>query len=118
MNLLRLLLFWIIFTFLCFPSYAYDEKIKLNRTYIETDSNKETIKVNLNEMLDFRKIKKVNKKYASIERYVKETSRKIVKVGTKKKYKGAQAVGSYNINANTVKLSAPFTFQLKYPYHP
>ena len=96
MNLLRLLLFWIIFTFLCFPSYAYDEKIKLNRTYIETDSNKETIKINLNGMLDLRKIKKVNKKYASTERYVKAISRKIVKKGKKIKYRG---VFADNVNA-------------------
>ena len=84
---MRFILLLILSFFLIFPSYAYDEKIKLNRTNIETDSNKETIKVNLNEMLDLRKIKKATKKYASIERYVKETSRKIFKRGKRTIYK-------------------------------
>ena len=49
----------LIFSFsLIFPSYAYDEKIKLNRTNIDTDSKKETIKINLNDMPDLREIKK------------------------------------------------------------
>ena len=96
---MRFILLLIISFFLIFPSYAYDEKIKLNRTYIETDSKKEAIKVNLNEMLDFRKIKKVNKEYASIERYVKEASRKIVKTGKRTKYKGT----AQNIYKNNVK---------------
>ena len=96
---MRFILLLIISFFLIFSSYAYDEKIKLNRTYIETDSKKEAIKVNLNEMLDFRKIKKVNKKYASIERYVKEASRKIVKTGKRTKYKGT----AQNIYKNNVK---------------
>ena len=87
--------------FLIFPSYAYDEKIKLNRTNIETDSKKETIKVNLNKMLDLREIKKANKKYASIERYVKETSRKIFKKGKRTKYKGV-AVNIFKNNVNAV----------------
>ena len=99
---MRFILLLIISFFLIFPSYAYDEKIKLNRTYIETDSNKETIKINLNEMLDLRKIKKVNKKYASIERYVKETSRKIVKKGKRTKYRGTEAVAIYKNNAKSV----------------
>ena len=75
---MRFILLLILSFFLIFPSYAYDEKIKLNRINIDTDSKTETIKVNLNEMLDLREIKKANKKYASIERYVKETSRKIL----------------------------------------
>ena len=96
---MRFIILLIISFFLIFPSYAYDEKIKLNRTYIETDSKKETIKINLNRMLDLRKIKKVNKKYASIERYVIETSRKIVKKGKRIKYRGT----AQNIYKNNVK---------------
>ena len=96
---MRLIILLIISFFLIFPSYAYDEKIKLNRTYIETDSNKETIKINLNEMLNLRKIKQINKKYASVERYVQETSRKIIIKGTRIKYKGT----AQNIYKNNVK---------------
>ena len=55
---MRFIFSLIISLFLIFPSYAYDKKIKLNKTYIKTDSNKETIKINLNEMLDLEKIKK------------------------------------------------------------
>ena len=96
---MRFIILLIISFFLIFPSYAYDEKIKLNRTYIETDSNKETIKINLNEMLNLRKIKQINKKYASVERYVQETSRKIVKKGKRIKYRGT----AQNIYTNNVK---------------
>ena len=96
---MRFILLFTISFFLIFPSYAYDEKIKLNRTYIETDSNKETIKINLNEMLNLRKIKQINKKYASVERYVQETSRKIVKKGKRIKYRGT----AQNIYKNNVK---------------
>ena len=98
---MRFIFSLIILFFLIFPTYAYDEKIKLNRTNIDTDSKKETIKVNLNEMLDVRKIKKASKKYASIERYVKETSRKIFKKGKRTKYKGV-AVNIFKNNANAV----------------
>ena len=98
---MRFILLLILSFFLIFPSYAYDEKIKLNRTNIDTDSKKETIKVNLNEMLDLREIKKANKKYASIEHYVKETSRKIFKKGKRIKYKGV-AVNIFKNNANAV----------------
>ena len=98
---MRFLLLLIISFFLVFPSYAYDEKIKLNRTNIDTDSSKETIKINLNDMLDLREIKKANKKYASIERYVKEASRKIFKKGKRTKYKGV-AVNIYKNNASAV----------------
>jgi len=98
---MRFILLLIISFFLIFPSYAYDEKIKLNRTNIDTDSKTETIKVNLNEMLDLREIKKASKKYASIERYVKETSRKIFKKGKRTKYKGV-AVNIFKNNANAV----------------
>ena len=59
---MRFILLLIISFFLIFPSYAYDEKIKLNRTNINTDSKTETIKVNLSEMLNLREIKKENKK--------------------------------------------------------
>ena len=96
---MRFILLLTISFFLIFPSYAYDEKIKLNRTYIETDSNKETIKINLNEMLNLRKIKQINKKYASVVRYVQETSRKIVKKGKRIKYRGT----AQNIYKNNVK---------------
>ena len=96
---MRFIILLIISFFLIFPSYAYDEKIKLNRTYIETDSNKETIKINLNEMLNLRKIKQINKKYASVVRYVQETSRKIVKKGKRIKYRGT----AQNIYKNNVK---------------
>ena len=97
---MRFILLLTISFFLIFPSYAYDEKIKLNRTYIETDSNKETIKINLNEMLNLRKIKQINKKYASVERYVQETSRKIVKKGKRIKYRGtAQNIYKNNVEA-------------------
>ena len=98
---MRFILLLILSFFLIFPSYAYDEKIKLNRTNIDTDTKKETIKINLNEMLNLREIKKANKKYASIERYVKETSRKIFKKGKRTKYKGT-AVNIYKNNARAV----------------
>jgi len=98
---MRFLLLLIISFFLVFPSYAYDEKIKLKRTNIDTDSRKETIKINLNKMLDLREIKKANKKYASVERYVKEASRKIFKKGKRTKYKGV-AVNIYKNNASAV----------------
>ena len=98
---MRFILLLILSFFLIFPSYAYDEKIKLNRTNIKTNSKKEAIKINLNEMLNLREIKKANKKYASIERYVKETSRKIFKKGKRTKYKGA-AVNIYKNNARAV----------------
>ena len=98
---MRFILLLILSFFLIFPSYAYDEKIKFNRTNIDTDSKKETIKVNLNEMLNLREIKKVNKKYASIERYVKETSRKIVRRSKRTKYKGI-AVNIFKNNVNAV----------------
>lgn len=77
MNLLRLLIFWIIFVFLCFPSNAYDEKIKLNRTDNKIISGKTKIKINLNNMLNFRKLKQINKYYASIEHSVKKTSEEL-----------------------------------------
>ena len=98
---MRFILLLIFSFFLIFPSYAYDEKIKLNRTNIDTDSKKETIKINLNEMLDLREIKKANKKYDSIERYVKETSRKIFKKGKRTKYRG-EAVNIFKNNAKAV----------------
>ena len=98
---MRFILLLIISFFLIFPSYAYDEKIKLNRTNIDTDSKKVTIKVNLNKMLNLRAIKKANKKYASIENYVKETSRKIFKRGKRTKYKGV-AVNIFKNNVNAV----------------
>ena len=73
--------------FFIFPSYAYDEKIKLNRTDNKIISGETKIKISLNNMLDFRKIKKINKKFASIEHEVKQTSRKLKKRGKKIKYK-------------------------------
>ena len=77
MNLLRLLIFWIIFVFLCFPSNAYDEKIKLNRTDNKIISGKTKIKINLNNMLNFRKLKQINIYYASIEHSVKKISEEL-----------------------------------------
>ena len=73
--------------FFIFPSYAYDEKIKLNRTDSKIISGETKIKVNLNNMLNFRKIKQINKKFASIEYAVKETSRKLRKRGKNVKFK-------------------------------
>ena len=75
--------------FFIFPSYAYDEKIKLNRTDSKIISGETKIKVSLNNMLNFRKIKQINKKFASIEYEVKETSRKLKKRGRKVKFKVA-----------------------------
>ena len=98
---MRFILLLIISFFLIFPSYAYDEKIKLNRTYIKTDSNKESIKINLNEMLDLSKIKKTKKKYASIEQYIEKTSRNIFKKGKRIKYKGT-AQNIYKDNVKSV----------------
>ncbi len=78
------LIFSIIFSiFFIFPTYAYDEKIKLNRTENKIISGETKIKVSLNNMLNFRKIKQINKKFASIEYEVKETSRKLYKRGKK-----------------------------------
>ena len=74
--------------FFIFPSYAYDEKIKLNRTDSKIISGETKIKVSLNNMLNFRKIKQINKKFASIEYEVKQTSRKLKKRGKKVKFKG------------------------------
>ena len=96
---MRFIFSLIISLFLIFPSYAYDEKIKLNRTYIKTDSNKETIKINLNEMFDLGKIKKSKKKYVSIKQYVEKTSRNIFKKGKRINYKGT----AQNIYKNNVK---------------
>jgi len=73
--------------FFIFPSYAYDEKIKLNRTDSKIISGETKIKVSYSNMLNFRKIKKINKKFASIEYEVKETSRKLKKRGKKVKFK-------------------------------
>ena len=102
MNLLRLLIFWIIFVFLCFPSNAYDEKIKLNRTDNKIISGETKIKITLNNMLNFRKIEQINKYYASIEYLVKKTSKKIrnkirlqqTKYGQKKFYKAFRCLSS------------------------
>ncbi|MDP7197972.1 MAG: trypsin-like peptidase domain-containing protein [SAR202 cluster bacterium] len=74
--------------FFIFPSYAYDEKIKLNRTDSKIISGETKIKVSLNKMLNFRKIKQINKKFASIENSVKKTSRKLKNRGRKTKFKG------------------------------
>jgi len=99
---MRFILLLIFSFFLIFPSYAYDEKIKLNRTNIDTDSKKETIKVSLNKMLDLRKIKKASKKIASIENYVDRAARKVFRnKGKRKKYKGV-AVEVYKNNAGAV----------------
>jgi|ETNmetMinimDraft_12_1059888.scaffolds.fasta_scaffold05269_5 S1-C subfamily serine protease len=85
---MKLILSIVLSIFFIFPTYAYDEKIKLNRTENKIISGETKIKVSLNNMLNFRKIKQINKKFASIEHAVKETSRKIKKRGRKIKFKG------------------------------
>jgi len=84
---MKLILAIALLIFFIFPSYAYDEKIKLNRTDSKIISGETKIKVSLNNMLNFRKIKQINKKFASIEYEVKETSRKLYKRGKKTKFK-------------------------------
>ena len=64
---MRFILLSILSFFFIFPSYAYDEKIKLNRASVDTVSKKETIKINLNEMLDFKEIKKSSKKVVALD---------------------------------------------------
>ena len=87
--------------FFIFPSYAYDEKIKLNRASVDTVSKKETIKINLNEMLDFKEIKKSSKKVVALDNYTQSTARKIFKKGKRRKHKGT-AVNIYKNNAEAV----------------
>ena len=82
-------------------SHAYDESIKLNRTNITEYSGEENIKVTLNGMQDFKTIKKANKKYSAVEKYVKLTSQKFKKKGKRKKYRGS-AANIYSKNADSV----------------
>ena len=98
---MRFIFLLIISFLLIFPSYAYNEKIKLNRTSVDTDSKKETIKINLNDMLDLREIKKASKRIASMENYTQSTARKLFKKGKRRKYKGV-AVNVYKNNAGAV----------------
>jgi len=83
------------------PSYAYDEKSKINRASVDIDSNKETIKIILNEMLDLKKIKNASRKIASTQNYTKAEAGKIIKRGKRRKYKGV-ATNIYKNNAEAV----------------
>jgi len=98
---MRFILLLIISFFLIFPSYAYDESLKLNRTNVTEYSGEENIKVTLNGMQDFKNIKKVNKKHSAVEKYVKITSQKFKKKGKRVKYRGS-AVNIYSKNADSV----------------
>jgi len=98
---MRFLLLLIISFFFVFPSYAYDEKIKLIRNIVDTDSKKESIKISLNEMLDLKKIKKSSIEIAAIQSYTKSTAGRIIKKGKRKKYKGV-AVNIYKNNVGAV----------------
>ena len=71
---MKLILSIALLIFFIFPSYAYDEKVKLNRTDNKIISGETKIKVSRNNMLNFRKIKQINKKFASIEVEVKRTT--------------------------------------------
>ena len=84
---MRFLLLLIISFFLVFPSYAYDEKIKLIRNIVDTDSKKESIKISLNEMLDLKKIKKASLEIAAIQSYIKSEAGRIIKKGKRKNTK-------------------------------
>ncbi len=87
----------IISFFLIFPSYSYDEKIKDSRVNFDKEIIKETIKINVNGMLNLKKIKKISKKYTSIKTY--ESSRKIFKTGERKRFKGTGKVFEQNVNS-------------------
>ena len=58
---MKLILSLALSIFFIFPSYAYDEKIKLNRTDSKIISGETKIKVSLSNMLNFRKIKYLQK---------------------------------------------------------
>lgn len=77
------------------------EKKKLNRTSIDTDSKKETIKINLNEMVDLREIIKTSKRIAAIQKYTEGASQKLFKKVERKKFEGI-AVNVYKNNAGAV----------------
>ena len=98
---MRFLLLLIISFFFVFPSYAYDEKIKLIRNIVDTDSKKESIKISLNEMLDLKKIKDASRKIVSTQNYTKAELGRIIKRGKRKKYKGV-AVNIYKNNVGAV----------------
>ena len=100
---MRFILLLIISFFLIFPSHAYDESIKDNRVNFDKGTSKESIKININEMLNLKKIKSMNKKYASIENYTNKTARKIFIPGNRSKYRGTTAIGDiYKNNASSV----------------
>jgi S1-C subfamily serine protease len=84
---MKLILSIVLSIFFIFPSYAYDEKIKLNRTDSKIISGETKIKVSHNNMLNFRNIKQINKKFASIEYAAKETSLRFNKRGKIRKFK-------------------------------
>ncbi len=74
---------------------------KTKIVFVANPNNPTGTYLSKNEMLNLREIKKANKKYASIERYVKETSRKIFRNGERKKYKGV-AVNIFKNNVRAV----------------
>ena len=98
---MRFLLLLIISFFVIFPSYAYDDKPKLKRTITDIVSKKETININLNEMLDLKKIKNASRKIVSIQSYTEAEAGRIIKKGKRKKYKGV-ATNIYKNNAKAV----------------
>ena len=99
---MRFIFSLIISFFLIFPSYAYDESIKDNRVNFDKGTSKESIKININEMLNLKKIKSMNKKYASIEKYTNKTARKIFIPGNRNKYRGTAIGDIYKKNASSV----------------
>ena len=100
---MRFLILLTIWFFLIFPSYAYDESIKDSRVNFDKGTSKESIKININEMLNLKKIKKMNRKYASIENYTNQTSRKIFRKGKKRKrFRGTEIGDIYEKNASSV----------------
>ena len=96
---MRFIFLLIISIFLMLPAHAYDESIKDSRVNFDKETSKESIKININEMLNLKKIKSMNKKYASIENYTNQTARKIFKKGKRIKFKGTIGdIYSKNVN--------------------
>ena len=99
---MRFIFSLIISFFLIFPSYAYDESIKDSRVNFDKGTSKESIKININEMLNLKKIKSMNKKYASIENYTNQTKRRIFRKGKRNKFRGTTIGDIYKENASSV----------------
>ena len=51
---MRFILLLIISFFLIFPSHAYDESIKDSRVNFDKGTSNESIKININEMLNLK----------------------------------------------------------------